>query len=41
MSELNSNEKKLLENIQQYYQQLATEAKKKHYPIKEVCHVLS
>jgi hypothetical protein len=36
MSDFNSNEKKLLENIQQYYQQLATEAKKKHLPIKEV-----
>jgi len=36
MSEINSADKKLLENVQQYYQQLATEAKKKHPPIKEV-----
>ena len=40
MTELGSNERKLLESVQQYYQQLATEAKKKHSPIKEVCHQL-
>ena len=38
MSELSPNERKLLESVQQCYQQLAAEAKKKHSPVKEVSH---
>ena len=36
MTDQSALEKKLLDNLQQNFHQLATEAKKKHPPLKEV-----